>query len=62
MISRIPELSFVNCSECKLRRKRKVFKKSGRGKETIYYCALVIPWRRLYGQRGCVEGKKEDGQ
>ena len=59
MISRIPELDFVRCVQCKRRRKKQVLKKSGRGKKTIYYCDLVTPWRRLFGQRGCVEGKKE---
>ena len=58
MISRIPELNFVYCSNCKLRRKERVLKKSGRGKETIYYCILVNPRRQLFGQNGCVEGIK----
>lgn len=60
MISRIPDLNFVKCVNCKHRRKQRVLKKSGKGKETNYYCALVNPWRQLFGQRGCVEGKKRN--
>ena len=59
MISRIPDLNFVYCSTCKLRRKQRILKKSGRGKETLYYCSLVISMRQLFGQHGCVEGVKK---
>ena len=59
MISRIPELNFVYCINCKLRRKERVLKKSGKGKETLYYCTLVSPWHQLFGQRGCVEGREK---
>lgn len=56
-ISNISEPDFIPCNKCKCRMKKRVFKKSGRGKETIYYCTLLTVPRQLYGQKGCTSGK-----
>jgi len=57
-ISNIPNPSFVFCVNCSFRTKQKSFNKNGWGRTIRYFCGLVSPPRKLFGQKGCDKGKR----
>jgi len=59
-ISTIPNPKFVFCVKCKYRTKKKVFNKNKPGHTMQYFCDgdWLVVVRPLYGQKGCVDGKR----